>query len=103
MNAEKAEGKSIETLVNALDHVTFTDRSHSSWSESRPDSLHLESPEMHKELWKIHSELCITYDMFYRYENLFYLFYFIFYCCRLDLYITDTFPPAYCVRYSAAR
>ena len=44
MNTDKAEGKSSETVVNCLDHVTFTDRTQRSWSESRLDSLHLESP-----------------------------------------------------------
>lgn len=42
-----------KSSVNCLDHMTFTERAQRSWSESKPDDLHLESPEMH-ELWEIY-------------------------------------------------
>lgn len=42
-----------KSIVSCLDSVTFTVRTEWSWSESKPDDLHLDSPEIHKELWEI--------------------------------------------------
>jgi len=57
-DTNRVKRKNSETLANSLDHVSFTDRTQRSWSESKPEDLHLESPEMHKEMH-------LTYSMFF--------------------------------------